>query len=123
MRYDDSGPDGGGLRGARTQDAREADFAARRRRRTRRRVLAGAAAAIFCAWCLFFSVDYARAQRGRTPVFSLAAAAEEYAQLRITEYYGLFYKIIDYDFGAGRSVLEVGTCFLRPNIPILPDRP
>ena len=52
-----------------------------------------------------------------------AAAAEEYAQLRITEYYGLFYKIIDYDFGAGRSVLEVGTCFLRPNIPILPDNP
>ncbi len=101
--------------------ARNMEFSARRPNRTRRRLIAGAFCVILCAWCLFFSVDYARLQRGRPPLFSLSTATEEYASLRITEHYGLFYKIIDYDFGAGRSVLRIGTYFLRPNVPILPE--
>ena len=64
--------------------AHNMEFSARRPNRTRRRLIAGAFCVILCAWCLFFSVDYARLQRGRPPQ---RRSTRRCASLNITGYF------------------------------------
>ena len=59
----------------------------------------------------FLTIDYLRLKNGNKPIFSISFG--QYLDGGTKEYYGLFYKIIDYNILDGYDGIKVGTWFLR----------
>lgn len=62
---------------------------------------------------LFLSLDYFRLSNNEKTIFSISFA--QYLDGGTIEYYGLGYKIIDYNILNGYKGIKVGTWFLKYN--------
>lgn len=65
---------------------------------------------IIVAVSAFLTVDCSRLKNNKKPIFSIKYA--QYLDGGTTTYYGLFYKIIDYNKLEGYNGVKVGTWFL-----------
>lgn len=62
---------------------------------------------------LFLTIDYFRLTNNEKPIFSISFG--QYLDGGTKEYYGLGYKIIDYNVLDGYKGIKVGTWFLKYN--------
>ena len=62
---------------------------------------------------IFFSIDNYRVSKGQTPIFCIKNPAGVIADGGTAEYFGLGYKVIDFNTLAGYDEIKIGTWFMK----------
>lgn len=70
---------------------------------------------IILAGMLFFAVDSNRVKQGKTPIFCIRNLAGVYKDGGTVEYFGLGYKVIDFNMLNGYDEIKIGTWFMDYN--------
>lgn len=85
----------------------------------RRNILIAVFGAVLFVWAVLFAVDYSRARVNKPPLFAplreeVVLDSDGASVSGYTMYYGLGYKVIQYQSEYSRSDCEIGTWFLQP---------
>lgn len=71
--------------------------------------------AVILVGMLFFAVDYNRVKQGKTPIFCLRNPAGVIKDGGTVEYFGLGYKVIDFNMLNGYDEIKIGTWVMNYN--------
>ena len=63
----------------------------------------------------FFIIDYTRAKGGKRPIFCIPSLAGLYKDGGTVEYFGIGYKVIDFNRLGGYDEIKIGTYFMNYN--------
>lgn len=67
---------------------------------------------ILLVWTTIFLVDYIRVKNEKVPIFCIKDESSRIADVGTIEYYGLGYKVIDFNRINGFDKMKIGTYFM-----------
>ena len=67
---------------------------------------------ILLVWTTIFLVDYIRVKNEKVPIFCIKSESSRIADVGTIEYYGIGYKVIDFNSIDGFNKMKIGTYFM-----------
>ena len=67
---------------------------------------------ILLVWTTIFLVDYIRVKNEKVPIFCIKSESSRIADVGTIEYYGIGYKVIDFNSIDGFDKMKIGTYFM-----------